>query len=160
MLLNDRIQIPFTNSWTFTIKAGQVVFVGPRTTEGRGALGVAVADVEPGASGLLETSGVFSFDETDVKTVKLYQQVYIAQEGGTGKAKFSLTLQDKYAYAGISLTDRATVGGPLILALGYNNPIYTAASGGTSNPSGGNAGAMSDSSTVVEPSNSSEPGAM
>ena len=160
MLLNDRIQIPFTNTWTFTIKAGQPVFLGPRTTEGRGAFGVAVADVEPGASGLLETSGIFSFEETDVKSVKQFQQVYCAQEGGTGKAKFSLALQDKYAYAGISLTDRATVGGPLILALGYNNPVYTATSGGSSSPSGGGAGAMSDSSTVVEPSNPSEPGAM
>lgn len=160
MLLNDRIQIPFTNTWTFTIKAGQAVFVGPRTTEGRGAFGVAVADVEPGASGLLETSGIFSFEETDVKSVKQFQQVYCAQEGGNGKVKFSLALQDKVAYAGISLTDRATVGGPLILALGYNNPVYTAASGSTSSPSGGGAGAMSDSSPTVDPSNSSEPGAM
>ena len=160
MLLNDRIQIPFTNTWTFTIKAGQAVFVGPRTTEGRGAFGVAVADVEPGASGLLETSGIFSFEESDVKTVKLFQQVYCAQEGGNGKVKFSLVLQDKVAYAGISLTDRATVGGPLVLALGYNNPVYTAAGGGSSSPSGGGAGAMSDSSTTVDPSNTSEPGAM
>ena len=160
MLLNDRIQIPFTNTWSFTIKAGQAVFVGPRTTEGRGAFGVAVADVEPGASGLLETSGIFSFEESDVKSVKLYQQVYCAQDGGTGKAKFLLTLQDKVAYAGISLTDRATVGGPLVLAVGYNNPVYTATSGGSSSPSGGAAGVMSDSSTVVEPSSSSEPGAM
>lgn len=160
MLLNDKIQIPFTNTWTLTIKAGQPVFVGPRTTEGRGAFGVAVADVEPGASGLLDTSGIFSFEESDVKSVKQYQQVYCAQEGGNGKVKFSLALQDKVAYAGISLTDRATVGGPLILALGYNNPVYTAASGGSSSPSGGVAGAMSDSSTTVDPSNPSEPGAM
>lgn len=160
MLLNDRIQIPFTNTWTFTIKAGQAVFVGPRTTEGRGAFGVAVANVEPGASGLLETSGIFSFEESDVKSVKQYQQVYCAQEGGNGKAKFTLSLQDKVAYAGISLTDRATVGGPLVLALGYNNPVYTAPSPSTSSPSGGGAGAMSDTFTTVDPSNSSEPGAM
>ena len=161
MLLNDRIQIPFTNTWSFTIKAGQAVFVGPRTTEGRGVFGVAVANVEPGASGLLETSGIFSFEESDVRSVKQYQQVYCAQEGGNGKVKFSLTQQDKVAYAGISLTDRATVGGPLILALGYNNPVYIApSSSGTSSPSGGGAGAMSDSSTTVDPISSSEPGAM
>ena len=161
MLLNDRIQIPFTNTWTFTIKAGQPVFVGARTTEGRGAFGVAVADVAPGASGLLETSGIFSFDTTDVSDVKLYQQVYCGQDGGNGKVRFNTSLQDKYALVGISLTDRATVGGPLVVAVGYNNPIYFKPSTpSTSSPSGGGAGAMSDSSTTVDPSSSSEPGAM
>lgn len=159
MLLNENIQIPFRNIAATTVKAGSVIIMGQRT-QYKAVLGVVVADVEPGASGLLETSGVFSFDESDVKTVGIYQQVYAYNTGGINSVKFSLTPQDGYVYAGISLTNRTTEGGPLVLALGYNSPVYKAASGASAAPSGAEAGAMSDSSTVVEPSNSSGPGAM
>ena len=159
MLLNSNIQIPFKNISSTAVKAGEAVILGQRT-QYKAVLGVAVADTDPQGDGLLETSGVFSFDETDVKTVGKYQQVYAYNQSGTIKAKFSLTLQDGYVYAGISLTNRVTEGGPLVLALGYNSPVYRAASPSTSSPSSGTAGAMSDSSTLVEPSNTSEPGAM
>ena len=163
MLLNDSIQIKFKNIATTTVKAGDAVIVGQRTL-GKAVLGVVVADVKPMEDGLLETSGIFSFDENDIPKVDLYQQVYAYNAGGANrdiKAKFTLTPQNDYIYAGISLTNRATEGGPLVLALGYKNQIYkTPASPSTSSPSGGGAGAMSDSSTTVDPSNSSEPGAM
>lgn len=160
MLLNDSIQIKFKNTSTTTVKAGDAVITGQRTRY-MAVLGVVVADVETGNSGLLETSGIFSFDESDVKTVGKYQQVYAYNPSGTIKAKFSLTPQDGYVYAGVSLTNRVTEGGPLVLALGYNSPVYKAsASGSSAAPSGKEAGTMSDSSTVVDPSNSSGPGAM
>ena len=163
MLLNDSIQIKFKNISTITVKAGDAVIAGQRTL-GNAVLGVAVADVEPMKYGLLETTGIFSFDERDAIKPHLYQQLYAYNEGGANKdirARFSITPQKDYIYAGISLTDRATEGGPLVLALGYNSQIYKdPASPSTSNPSGGGAGAMSDSSTVVEPSSPSEPGAM
>ena len=161
MLLNDKIQIPFTNAGKLTITAGQAVILGQRATFYRGVIGVSVTDVEPGASGLLETSGIFSFDDSGTATARQFQQVYAYHDAGSNKVMFTLTLQDTYIYAGISLTDRATNGGPLILALGYNDPVYkAAASGSSSAPSGDEAGAMSDSSTGVDPSNSSEPGVM
>lgn len=161
MLLNDKLQIPFTNNGTTTVKAGSLYFAGDRLTDKRGVLGVAVADVEPGASGLLETSGIFSFEETAVNNAKLYQQIYAYYDKSSNKVFFTVKLQDTYSYAGISLTDRATKGGPLILALGYNNPVVSVPSSpSTSSPSSGGAGAMSDSSTTVDPSNTSEPGAM
>ena len=161
MLLNDKIQIPFTNTGNTTITAGQAVILGQRSTYYRGVIGVAVADVAPGASGLLETSGIFSFDDAGTAQARQFQQIYAYHDAGSNKVTFTLTLQDTYVYAGISLTDRVTSGGPLILALGYNNPVYKASSSAsTSAPSGDEAGAMSDSSTIVEPSNSSEPGAM
>ena len=161
MLLNDRIQIPFTNTGNATITAGQAVILGQRSTYYRGVIGVAVADVAPGASGLLETSGIFSFDDAGTTQARQFQQVYAYHDAGSNKVTFTLTLQDTYVYAGISLTDRVANGGPLILALGYNNPVYKASSSASSSaPSGDKAGAMNDSSTVVEPSNSSEPGAM
>lgn len=159
MLLNDRIQIPFKNISSTDVNAGDAVISGQRS-QYKAVLGVAVADVRQKEEGLLETSGIFSFDESDVKNVGKYQQVYAYNPSGTIKAKFSLTPQDGYVYAGISLTNRVTEGGPLVLALGYNSPVYKAASGGSSSPSGGQAGAMSDSSTTVDPSNTSEPGAM
>ena len=160
MLLNENIQITFKNTSSTVAKAGEAIIPGQRT-QYKAVLGVVVADVEPGEKGLLETSGIFSFDESDVKNVALYQQVYAYNQTGTNKAKFSLTLQDGYVYAGISLTNRDTEGGPLVLALGYNSPVYKAAAGASlSAPSGGEAGTMSDPSAVVEPSNSSEPGAM
>ena len=163
MLLNDSIQVKFKNISTTTVKAGDAVVIGQRTL-GKAVFGVVVADVEPMENGLLETSGIFSFDESNVTNVDAYQQVYAYNAGGANKdikAKFALTPQDGYIYAGISLTNRAAEGGPLVLALGYNNQIYKApASPSTSSPSGGGAGAMSDSSTTVDPSSSSEPGAM
>lgn len=163
MLLNDSIQVKFQNVSTIKVKAGDAVIVGQRTL-GKAILGVVVADVEPMENGLLETSGIFSFDESDIKNVGVYQQVYAYNAGGASKdikAKFTLTPQDNYVYAGISLTDRATEGGPLVLALGYNSQIYKApASSSTSSPSNGGAGAMSDSSTTVDPSSTSEPGEM
>lgn len=161
MLLNDRVQISFTNTGNTTITAGQAVILGQRSTYYRGVIGVAVADVAPGASGLLETSGIFSFDDSGTAQARQFQQVYAYHDAGSNKVTFTLALQDTYVYAGISLTDRVANGGPLILALGYNNPVYkAAASGSSSAPSGDEAGGMNDSSTVVEPSNSSEPGAM
>lgn len=161
MLLNDRLQIPFTNTGSTTVKAGSLYFAGDRMTDRRGVLGVAVADVEPGASGLLETSGIFSFEDSSVRSVRLYQQVYAYYDKSSNNVYFTMTLKDTYSYAGISLTDRITKGGPLILALGYNNPVLSVPAGSsTSSPSGGGAGEMSDSSTTVDPSNSSEPGAM
>ena len=160
MLLNDRIQISFTNT-ADAITAGQAVILGQRTTYYRGVIGVAVADVAPGESGLLETSGIFSFEDVGTAQARQFQQIYANRSASSNKVNFSLTQQDAYVYAGISLTDRATDGGPLILALGYNSPVYKAPSSpSTSSPSGGTSGAMSDSSTVVEPSSSSEPGAM
>ena len=163
MLINDSIQVKFQNISTNTVKAGDAVIVGQRTL-GKAVLGVAVADVEPTEYGLLETSGIFTFNESDVPKADLYQQVYAYNAGGVNKdikAKFTLTPQNDHIYAGISLTNRAAEGGPLVLALGYNRQIYKApASPSTSSPSGGGAGAMSDSSTTVDPSNASEPGAM
>ena len=163
MLLNDSIQIKFKNISTTTVKAGDAVVVGQRTL-GKAVLGVVVADVEPMEDGLLETSGIFSFNENDVTKVDAYQQVYAYNAGGANKdikAKFSLTPQNDYIYAGISLTNRAAEGGPLVLALGYNSQIYKApASPSTSNPSGEEAGDMSDSSITIDPSSPSEPGAM
>lgn len=161
MLLNDRLQIPFTNNGTTTVKAGSLYFSGDRLTERRGVLGVAVADVEPGASGLLETSGIFSFEDTAVRGAKQYQQVYAYFDKSSNSVYFTMTLKDTYSYAGISLTDRAKVGGPLILALGYNNPIISVTeSGSTSSPSNGEAGDMSDTATTVDPPSTSGPGAM
>lgn len=160
MLLNENIQVKFKNTGLIAVKAGEAVIAGQRTSH-TAVFGVTVADVEPGETGLLETSGIFSFDESDVTSVTLYQQVYCYNTAGTNKAKFSLTLQDGYVYAGISLTNRATEGGPLILAVGYNSPVYkAAASSSTSSPSGGGAGAMNDSSTTVDPSSTSGPGLM
>lgn len=161
MLLNDRLQIPFTNKGTTTVKAGSIYFAGDRLTDKRGVLGVAVADVEPGESGLLETSGIFSFEETATRSVRQYQQIYAYYDKSSNNVYFTTTLKDTYSYAGISLTDRVVNGGPLILALGYNNPVVSVPSSpSTSSPSSGGAGAMSDSSTTVDPSNTSEPGAM
>lgn len=161
MLLNDRIQVPFTNAGSTIVKAGSLYFAGDRITAKRGVLGVSVTDVEPGASGLLETSGIFSFEDTAVRGAKLYQQIFAYFDKSTNAVYFTMNLQDTYSYAGISLTDRSVNGGPLILALGYNNPVYTAPSNpNSSTPSGGGAGDMSDSSTTVDPSSSSEPGAM
>ena len=163
MLLNDNIQIKFRNTATTTVKAGDAVVLGQRTL-GKAVLGVVVADVEPMEYGLVETSGIFSFDENNATKAELYQQVYAYNAGGANKdmkAKFALTPQNDYLYAGISLTDRASEGGPLVLALGYNSQLYkNPASPSTSSPSGGGAGATSDSPTAVDPSNSSEPGAM
>lgn len=163
MLLNDRIQIKFKNVSTTTVKAGDAVIAGQRTLD-RAVIGVAVADVEPTEYGLLETSGIFSFNDSETTKAVLFQRVYAFNAGGANKdikAKFVLTPQNDYIYAGISLTDRATEGGPLVLALGYDSQIYkNPASSSTSSPSDGGAGAMSDSSTVVDPSSSSEPGAM
>lgn len=163
MLLNDSIQIKFKNISTITVKAGDAVIVGQRTL-GKAVIGVVVADVEPMEYGLIETSGIFSFNDSEITKAGLYQKVYAFNVGGANKdmkAKFTLTPQNDYVYAGISLTDQASEGGPLVLALGYNSQIYKAPeSSSTSSPSGGGAGAMSDSSTVVDPSSSSEPGEM
>ena len=163
MLLNESIQVKFTNISTTTVKAGEAVVVGQRTS-GKAILGVVVADVEPMENGLIETSGIFSFNESNVTNAGLYQQVYAYNAGGANKdikAKFSLTPQNDYIYAGISLTDRATEGGPLVLALGYNSQIYKApASPSTSSPSGGEADVMNDTSTTVDPPSTSGPGAM
>ena len=92
--------------------------------------------------------------------VAQYQQVYAFHDASTNKVTFTLSVGDKYVYAGIASKARASAAEPLVLLLGVNNTTYKGTSPSTSSPSGGGAGAMSDSSTTVDPSNSSEPGAM
>ena len=160
MLIRDKIQIPFVNNGTTTLEPGAPVVVGDRLKY-CGVIGVTPAQVEPGQSGILDISGEFSFQTTDVPVVAQYQQVYAFHDASTNKVTFTLSVGDKYVYAGIALKARTSAAEPLVLLLGVNNTTYKgAASSSTSNPSGGGAGAMSDSSTVVEPSSSSEPGAM
>lgn len=159
MLLRDKIQIPFVNTGTTTLEPGAPVIVGDRTKY-YAIIGATPSQVEPGQSGILDILGEFSFNTPDVPVVAQYQQVYAYTESGTNKVKFTLTAGDKYVYAGIASKARASAAEPLVLLLGVNNTTYKGTSPSTSNPSGGGAGAVSDSSTVVEPSNSSEPGAM
>ena len=159
MLLRDKIQIPFVNTGTTTLEPGAPVVVGDRLKY-NGLIGVTPSQVEPGQSGILDISGEFSFQTTDVPVVAQYQQVYAFHDASTNKVTFTLSVGDKYVYAGIASRARASVAEPLVLLLGVNNTTYKGTSPSTSSPSGGGAGAMSDSSTVVEPSNSSEPGAM
>lgn len=159
MLIRDRIQIPFVNTGTTTLEPGAPVIVGDRLKY-YGVIGVTPAQVEPGQSGVLDISGEFSFQTTDVPVVAQYQQVYAFHDASTNKVTFTLSVGDKYVYAGIASKARASAAEPLVLLLGVNNTTYKAASPSTSSPSSGGAGAMSDSSTVVEPSSSSEPGAM
>ena len=155
MLLNSNIQIPFKNTSSTVVKAGDAFIVGLRTQQ-KAILGVAVADVALGEKGLLETSGIFSIDENSIKNVGIYQQVYAFNDSPTSKARFTLTPSESCIYAGISLTDRATEGGPLILALGYNSQVYKApASNPSSAPSGEKDRAMNDTPTTVDPSNTS-----
>ena len=159
MLLRDKIQIPFVNTGTTTLEPGAPVVVGDRTKY-YAVIGVTPSQVEPGQSGVLDILGEFSFNTTDVPVVAQYQQVYAFHDSKTNKVTFSLTAGDKYVYAGIASTARASAAEPLVLLLGVNNTTYKSTSPSTSSPSGGGAGAMSDSSTTVDPSNSSEPGAM
>lgn len=159
MLLRDKIQIPFVNTGTTTLEPGAPVIVGDRLKY-YGVIGVTPAQVEPGQSGILDISGEFTFQTTDVPVVAQYQQVYAFHDASTNKVTFTLSVGDKYVYAGIASRARASAAEPLVLLLGVNNTTYKAASPSTSNPSSGGAGSMSDSSTVVEPSSSSEPGAM
>lgn len=159
MLLRDKIQIPFVNTGTTTLAPGAPVIVGDRLKY-YAIIGVTPSQVDPGQSGILDISGEFSFNTTDVPVVAQYQQVYAFHDSNTNKVTFTLSVGDKYVYAGIASKARASAAEPLVLLLGVNNTTYKGASSSTSNPSSGGAGAMSDSSTVVEPSNSSEPGAM
>ena len=159
MLLRDKIQIPFVNTGTTTLEPGAPVIVGDRTKY-FAIIGVTPSQVKPGQSGVLDISGEFSFQTTDVPVVAQYQQVYAFHDTNTNKVTFSLSAGDKYVYAGIASKARASAAEPLILLLGVNNTIVKGASPSTSSPSGGGAGAMSDSSTTVDPSSSSEPGAM
>lgn len=159
MILRDKVQIPFVNTGTTTLEPGAPVIVGDRTKY-YSVIGITPAQVEPGQSGILDILGEFSFNTTDVPQVAQYQQVYAYTETNTSKVKFTLTAGDKYVYAGIASRQRTSVAEPLVLLLGVNNTTHKVPIPSTSNPSGGGAGAMSDSSTVVEPSNSSEPGAM
>ena len=159
MLIRDKIQIPFVNTGTTTLEPGAPVIVGDRLKY-YGVIGVTPAQVEPGQSGILDISGEFSFNTTDVPVVAQYQQVYAFHDASTNKVTFTLSVGDKYVYAGIAAKARASAAEPLVLLLGVNNTTYKGASPSTSNPSGGGAGAMSDSSTTVDPSSSSEPGAM
>lgn len=159
MLLNDSIQIVYQNNTAATANAGEVIILGDTTTYNC-IVGVATSEIKPGESGILETSGVFTIDENEIKNVGKFQPVYCYQISGN-KARFTTTARDKFLYAGISLTNRATDGGPLVLALGYRSPaVKEATSPSTSTPSNGGAGAMSESSTTVDPSSSSEPGEM
>ena len=159
MLLRDKIQLPFVNTGTTTLEPGAPVIVGDRSKY-YGVIGVTPAQVEPGQSGVLDISGEFSFNTTDIPVVAQYQQVYAFNDSSTNKVTFTLSVGDKYIYAGIASKARASAAEPLILLLGVNNTIVKGTSPSTSNPSGGGAGAMSDSSTTVDPSSSSEPGAM
>ena len=159
MLLRDKIQIPFVNTGTTTLEPGDPVVVGDRTKY-YAVIGITPSQVEPGQSGILDILGEFSFQTTDVPQVAQYQQVYAYTESNTNKVKFTLTAGDKYVYAGIASKARANIAEPLVLLLGVNNTTHRSASPSTSSPSSGGAGAMSDSSTTVDPSNSSEPGAM
>ena len=159
MLLRDKIQIPFVNTGTTTLEPGAPVIVGDRTKY-YAVIGVTPSQVEPGQSGVLDILGEFSFQTTDIPVVAQYQQVYAFHDPNTNKVTFSLTAGDKYVYAGIASKARASAAEPLVLLLGINNTTYKPTSPSTSSPSGGGAGAMSDSSTIVDPSNSSEPGAM
>ena len=159
MLLRDKIQIPFVNTGTTTLEPGAPVIVGDRTKY-YAVIGVTPSQVEPGQSGILDILGEFTFQTTDAPQVAQYQQVYAYTEASTNKVKFTLTAGDKYVYAGIASKARASAAEPLVLLLGVNNTTYKSTSPSTSSPSGGGAGAMSDSSTIVDPSNSSEPGAM
>ena len=159
MLLRDKIQIPFVNTGTTTLEPGAPVVVGDRLKY-NAVIGVTPSQVEPGQSGILDISGEFSFQTTDVPVVAQYQQVYAFHDASTNKVTFTLSVGDKYVYAGIASKARASAAEPLVLLLGVNNTTYKAASPSTSNPSNGGAGAMSDSSTVVEPSGSEEPGVM
>lgn len=159
MLLRDKIQIPFVNTGTTTLEPGAPVIVGDRLKY-YGVIGVTPAQVEPGQSGILDILGEFSFNTTDIPVVAQYQQVYAFHDASTNKVTFTLSVGDKYVYAGIASKARASAAEPLVLLLGVNNTTYKAASPSTSSPSGGGAGAMSDSSTTVDPSSSSEPGAM
>ena len=159
MLLRDKIQIPFVNTGTTTLEPGAPVVVGDRLKY-CGVIGVTPSQVEPGQSGILDISGEFSFQTTDVPVVAQYQQVYAFHDASTNKVTFTLSVGDKYVYAGIASKARASAAEPLVLLLGVNNTTYKGTSPSTSSPSGGGAGAMSDSSTAVEPSSSSEPGAM
>lgn len=159
MLLNESIQVFYKNNTTATVKAGELIIIGDVDTY-ECIIGVATSEIKPGESGILETSGIFSFDENDVKNIGIYKPVYGYKVTGN-RVRFSQSGRDKFVYVGMSLTDRATEGGPLVLALGYKSPSYKeTASQPTPNPSGSGAGATSDTTTVVEPSSSSEPGAM
>ena len=159
MLLRDKIQIPFVNTGTTTLEPGAPVVVGDRLKY-CGVIGVTPSQVEPGQSGILDILGEFSFNTTDVPVVAQYQQVYAFHDASTNKVTFTLSVGDKYVYAGIASKARASAAEPLVLLLGVNNTTYKGTSPSTSSPSGGGAGAMSDSSTTVDPSNSLEPGAM
>ena len=159
MLLRDKIQIPFVNTGTTTLEPGAPVVVGDRLKY-NAVIGVTPSQVKPGQSGILDISGEFSFNTTDVPVVAQYQQVYAFHDASTNKVTFTLSVGDKYVYAGIASKARASAAEPLVLLLGVNNTTYKGASPSTSSPSGGGAGAMSDSSTTVDPSSSSEPGAM
>lgn len=159
MLLRDNIQIPFVNTGTTTLEPGAPVVVGDRLKY-CGVIGVTPAQVEPGQSGILDILGEFSFQTTDVPVVAQYQQVYAFHDASTNKVTFTLSVGDKYVYAGIASKARASAAEPLVLLLGVNNTTYKGTSPSTSSPSGGGAGAMSDSSTTVDPSSSSQPGAM
>ena len=159
MLLRDKIQIPFVNTGTTTLEPGAPVVVGDRLKY-CGVIGVTPSQVEPGQSGILDILGEFSFNTTDVPVVAQYQQVYAFHDASTNKVTFTLSVGDKYVYAGIASKARTSAAEPLVLLLGVNNTTYKGTSPSTSSPSGGGAGAMSDSSTTVDPSNSLEPGAM
>ena len=159
MLLRDKIQIPFVNTGTTTLEPGAPVIVGDRSKY-YAIIGVTPSQVKPGQAGILDILGEFSFQTTDIPVVAQYQQVYAFNDTNTNKVTFTLSSGDKYVYAGIASKARASAAEPLILLLGVNNTVTKGASPSTSSPSNGGAGAISDSSTVVEPSSSSEPGAM
>ena len=159
MLIRDKIQVPFVNTGTTTLEPGAPVIVGDRSKY-YAVIGVTPSQVEPGQSGILDILGEFSFQVAEVPVVAQYQQVSAFHDASTNKVTFTLSAGDKYVYAGIASKARASAAEPLVLLFGVNNTTYKSTSPSTSSPSGGGAGEMSDPSTVVEPSSSTEPGEM
>lgn len=127
MLLRDKIQVPFTNSGTSTIPAGDPVIVGDRLKY-NAVIGVTPTQVQPGENGVLDLVGEFTFQTSDVPVVAQFQQVYAFHDASTNKVTFTLSGGDKYVYAGIASKARASVAEPLVLLVGVNNTVYKNAS--------------------------------
>lgn len=134
MLLRDKIQVPFTNSGTTTINAGDPVIVGDRLKY-NAVIGVTPAQVQPGEKGVIDLVGEFTFQTTDVPVVAQFQQVYAFHDASTNKVTFTLSVGDKYVYAGIASNARASVAEPLVLLIGVNNTVYKSTASSSSTPS-------------------------
>ena len=166
MLLKDSFQFSFKNNGRNVVKAGQPVLTGPRATYHEAIIGIAKTDIEPGASGVLDLTGEFSIEPNLFLTegpfnVRQFQHIYAMHDPGTNTVTLTTTPKDMYVFFGVATKPKTKESDPLCVWLGFYNHVVNASEVASySAPSGGGAGAMSDSSTVVEPSNSSEPGAM